>query len=279
MNIATSLGHKASIPRNTVTWLLIAILFFLRIVIVGLVPALMKNSPSWAVTTYEVGTYFVIVAFIWWERHNLSDFFIDRLALIILILGKPYELLLYKLQIPFTYPLRSEVYWLYLPTACGLLLVSRFIYPRLRKIDGKNWLWLLAGIAAGVVLGIMIGYVQRYQFSGATEPLTSSLMFFLPTQQLVSAAIAEEPFFRGFLWGALRRSGWKDGWILIFQAVLFMIAHVYYFGNNPVSFWIFVPFGGLVMGLFAWRSHSIATSMVTHGFGNAVAQMMIYYRF
>ncbi len=134
-------------------------------------------------------------------------------------------------------------------------------------------------IAAGIVLGILLGYLLRYQFPGGTEKLTPSLIFFLPTQQLVFAGLVEEPFFRGFLWGALRKSGWKDLWILIFQTVLFMIGHLYYLGGFPISFWIVVLFGGLVTGLLAWRSRSIATSMVGHGFLNAVGQMVAYYRF
>jgi membrane protease YdiL (CAAX protease family) len=258
---------------------LITVLFFLRIILAGFVPTLMKNPPEWVNTAYKVGTYFIIAVLIWWERQNLADFFIDRLALIILILGKPYELLLHKLQIPFAYPAQSDIYWLYLPIAFGLLIISLLVYPKLNKIKGKNWLWLLAGIAAGIVSGILAGYLLRYQFPGGTEPLTPSLMFFLPTQQLVYAGVTEEPFFRGFLWGALRRSGWKDLWILLFQTVLFMIGHIYYFGNLPMSFWVIVPFAGLVTGLLAWRSRSIATSMAGHGFFNAVGQMVVFCRF
>lgn len=279
MNIAEPIGHRVIVSRNTITWLLIVALFFLRIILAGLVPTLVKNPPSWGYIAYEVGTYFITAVLIWWERQNLAEFFIDRLALIILILGKPYELLLHKLEIPFAYPPQSIVYWLYLPIAFGLLIISFFVYPKLNKVVRKNWLWLLIGIATGIVSGTLIGYLLRYQFPDGTEKLTLSLMFFLPTQQLVYAGIAEEPFFRGFLWGALRRSGWKNGWILIFQTILFMIGHIYYFRGLPVSFWVVVPLGGLITGLLAWRSRSIATSMVGHGFFNAVGQMVAFCRF
>jgi membrane protease YdiL (CAAX protease family) len=36
--------------------------------------------------------------------------------------------------------------------------------------------------------------------------------------QLAHAAIFEEPIFRGFLWGYLRKVNWKEKWILLFQA-------------------------------------------------------------
>ena len=279
MNAAKFVLHRVSLPHNTITWLLIAGLFFLRIVLAGLGLTLMRNPPDWTLPAYEIGTYFLTVVLIWWEREHLAEFFIDKLALLILILGKPYELLLHWLKIPFEYPPQSDVYWLYLPIAFGLLVISLLIYPKLRKLEFTNWLWLLAGIAAGIVFGVAAGYLLRYQSPGGTVRPTFSLMLFLPTQQLVYAGITEEPFFRGFLWGGLRRAGWKDFWILILQTVLFMIGHLYYFESLPLSFWMVVPLGGLVTGVLAWRSRSIATSMAGHGFFNAVAQMVAFCRF
>ena len=134
------------------------------------------------------------------------------------------------------------------------------------------------GIVTGIGVGVLLGYLLRYQFPDGTEKLPSLVLFFLPVQQLVRAGIAEEPFFRGFLWGTLRRAGWKNIWILLFQTILFMIGHLFDFPSYPISFWIVVPLGGLVLGLLAWRSHSIATSMVGHGFMNAVGQMVAFYR-
>ena len=95
--------------------------------------------------------------------------------------------------------------------------------------------------------------------------------------QWLKQRIAEEPFFRGFLWGALRRAGWEDVWIWAFQAALFWLAHIYWLGRSPVSFWV-VPLGGLVFGILAWRSRSIAVSMVAHGLVNGVMQMVLFYR-
>jgi membrane protease YdiL (CAAX protease family) len=278
MNTAKLSTHQVGISRSTMTWLLIAALLVLRVVIAGILPTLLEDPPAWMNITYQLGTYFLTGVLIWWEREHLAEFFIDRLALIILILGKPYELLLHYFQIPQGYPPRSDLYLLYIPIAIGLLLVSVFVYPRLQKIQGRNWLWLLTGIAAGSVAGIVAGYISRYQIPGGAERLTPSLMFFLPTQQLVYAGINEEPFFRGFLWGGLRRAGWKDAWILVFQTILFMIGHIYYFGRLSLSFWVIVPLGGLVTGVLAWRSRSIATSMAAHGCFNAVAQMVAFYR-
>ena len=103
------------------------------------------------------------------------------------------------------------------------------------------------------------------------------LLLFLPLQQMLFAGIIEEPFFRGFLWGALRKAGWKDPWIWLTQAGLFWLAHFYYLGKAPWSTWLIVPAGGLVLGWLAWRSCSIASSILAHGCYNGFGQIVMFY--
>ena len=275
MNTSKLFGRAASIPHNTITWLLIAGLFGLRIILYGVVVAVIKKSPDWINLTFEIGTYFLTFLLVWWEREHLAEFFIDRMALFILILGKPCELVLYLFH---RTPFQSVFYWAYLPISLGLLMVVLFSPCKLNKLQARNWLWLLAGIVTGIAVGILYGYLLRIQFPGRSEKLTLFWALFLPAQQLIYAGIAEEPFFRGFLWGGLRRAGWKDIWILLFQTALFMLGHIYYFGTFPISFWIIVPLGGLITGVLAWRSRSIATSMAWHGISNAVGQMVAFFR-
>ena len=275
LNISFSTTHF----HNAVTWSLIAGMFFLRIILTGIVPTFVKDPPAWISPTFNIGTYLLTALLIWWEREHLAEFFIDKLALVILVFGKPYELLLHWLQIPIQYSPQTGFYLLYLPIALGILIILLFSRPKLPSIQTRNWLWLIIGITAGIVVGWVLGFLLRLQTPGSASTVTPQLLFFLPTIQLVHAGIAEEPFFRGFLWGALRKSGWKDGWILVFQTALFMLGHLYYINSAPISFWIVVPVGGLVTGLLAWKSRSIATSMTAHGFSNAVGQLVTYYRF
>ncbi|WP_282433334.1 CPBP family intramembrane glutamic endopeptidase [Desulfosporosinus sp. FKA] len=95
--------------------------------------------------------------------------------------------------------------------------------------------------------------------------------------QLNSAAILEEPLFRGFFWGYLKNRGWKESWIWLTQAGLFVIGHIYYINKAPLSFWIIVPLSGLVLGFLVWRTRTIATSMVAHGLINSVADLSSNY--
>ncbi len=101
-----------------------------------------------------------------------------------------------------------------------------------------------------------------------SEILVSAVPSFF--YQLGFAGITEEPLFRGFLWGYLRKAGWRERWIWICQIVLFTLGHVYYLHTAPISFWIVVPVNAAVLGVLAWRSRSIATTMACHAADNAL---------
>jgi membrane protease YdiL (CAAX protease family) len=99
-----------------------------------------------------------------------------------------------------------------------------------------------------------------------TIPLLINLFFI----QLGSAAVIEEPLFRSFL----KNQHYNEYLIWLFQAALFMFGHIYYIRVNNFSFFIIVPFSALMFGLCAWRSRSIGTSMIVHGFYDSVIDVI-----
>jgi len=135
------------------------------------------------------------------------------------------------------------------------------------------------GVLTGVIVGVLSGWLSLLEFNPSRSQLTMKVLMLLPIQEMLYAGIAEEPFFRGFLWGALRKRGWKEGWVLAVQGMLFWLAHIYWIERSPVTFWVIVPLGGLVFGLLAWRSRSIGVSMIAHGLVNGVLKMVVFYRF
>lgn len=275
-------AHDGRASRNKVTWWLVAGLLALRIALLGGVRYFTYPDypSSWLQPVFEVGTYLLTALLVWHERDRLSDHHIDTAALVILILGKPLQLLMRALSIPAAWPESSRPYLLWLPISIGLLVALVLARPRLKSMRARDWLWLLAASVIGIAFGALTGYGIRMQNPyRATRRLTTALVAFGPLQQMLHAGMAEEPLFRGFLWGALRRARWKEVWIWLLQAALFWISHIYYLGNVPFSFWVLVPAGGLLFGLVAWRSRSIAASMLAHGFANGVGQMVAFYRF
>jgi membrane protease YdiL (CAAX protease family) len=265
--------------RNRVVWLLITGLFLLRIPFVGGMRYFTWTSTSyWVMPIFEIGTYLLAAILIWLERDRLLDNHVDRLALFIFVLGKPVELLWSRFPGPFGRRLGSEAYLLYLPVAIGLLIGLSRARPKLIKFGPRRWLWLGIGVLTGIIVGALSGRLSKLEFNPLQSQLTLGVLVFLPIREMLYAGIAEEPFFRGFLWGALRRRGWKDIWVLMLQGMLFWLAHIYWLEHSPITFWVIVPLGGLVFGVLAWCSRSIAVSMIAHGLMNGVLNMVVFYQ-
>ena len=67
--------------------------------------------------------------------------------------------------------------------------------------------------------------------------------------------------------------------MMLFQAALFTLAHVYYLKDEAFFPWLIrIMLPSLMIGLVAWQARSIFASMVTHGVFNASANMLIHAR-
>jgi membrane protease YdiL (CAAX protease family) len=219
---------------------------------------------------YTIGTYLVTALLIWSERDRLRDFNIDTLALAFFALGKPVQVMLGLLNIPG---------WPHMPfdvaimAAGAVVLVAAWLRKRqsMPGFNPANWIWLLIAVLIGTICGVLFALSLRNFNPEVRHAVSLADFFFVPLIQLMNAATYEEPLFRGFLWGYLRKLGWRDLWIWLFQAFLFWFGHLYYLFVSPFSLWIIVPLGGLLLGWLAWRTRSVAVSMVGHGFINGIA--------
>ncbi len=169
-----------------------------------------------------------------------------------------------------------------------LFIVLRKKRPDILKLQKTSWRWFGIGILAGIGQALILGYPMSFQVDLSQMPykptLLTELLPILPVflYHLGYAAVDEEPLFRGFLWGHLRKAGWNAWWIWLFQALLFMLGHIYYLTHLPISFWIIVPVGGLVLGLLAGKTRTTASSMAAHGLSNvlipAIGRLIAAYR-
>jgi len=91
--------------------------------------------------------------------------------------------------------------------------------------------------------------------------------------QLSSAARSEEPLFRGFLWGYMKREGIKNIWICLVQVMLFWFGHIYYI-DTGVNFWIIHPLMALLLGMLVWKTKSITHTMMLHSCINTFADYL-----
>jgi uncharacterized protein len=143
--------------------------------------------------------------------------------------------------------------------------------------------------AAGAVVAAGIGYytvtaiwASIFKLHG-TDKLPSELGVNRSTVALVAAAlfvcviapIAEEFFFRGFIFGALRKwpitvAGRNIGtWVAaIVTGILFGLAHT---GSASPQYLVPLGFLGFVLCLVRWRTRSLYPCMALHSINNSLA--------
>ncbi len=268
-------------PRHQqIAWFVLSLLLLLRlpftIIIIFLLPIENQNGSA----IYEVGTYLLTAFLVLWEYDNLSDFHIETSALALIIFLRPVQTLILN-------------YWgvdspLAFPNPFGLMLsaisIGLFIALwrkgwRLTPVSRATLGWLIVGLFAGIFVSVLenlklfsssLSHVHSFRIAPVLVPTSLNLLY-----HLSFAPINEEPLFRGFLWGYLRRRQWNETWIWLLQGGLFTIAHVYFASQYPVIFWIFIPFSGLLLGWLAWRARTIAPGMLAHALINGSVYILI----
>lgn len=282
MDTVSNINGSPKTRHKTVGWLLVGGLLFLRLPFSAGIRYF--SQPEWVSTVYQIGTYLLTACLIWWERKRLRDFHIDRLALIIIVLFKPIQTLILAWwglkdhALAFPRPLSLSLWGI----AIGLTVILWHNRSDLPKFHKTSLSWFGIGTVVGIATAIILGFPMSLQIDPGQltrkPEILPTLIYAIPSfpYQLGYAAVSEEPLFRGFLWGYLRQSKWKDRWICLFQTGLFTLYHIYYLNTAPISFWITVPIAALIMGVLAWRTRSISASMAAHGAMNTLAYAIGY---
>lgn len=265
--------------RRILTWAIIGIYLVLRIGLVSVSRVITRmQPPDWIDAVYQLSAYILVVLLVCINHKCLAKYNIDRLALFLLIVGMLANSLLTKMKLPFPVPSTIDISTVYVLVAVFLLV---FVLARLsifKSLNVPSLVYIVAAFVVGLAGATVTGFLIRMtQPTFSPQHATVLQLALLPVQQFSYAALSEEPFFRGFLWGALRESGFKDRGAFIIQAVLFWLAHVYYLNVYPLSFWFIVPLGAVLFGLLVWLSKSLSTSLIAHGLMNGVGQAIAFY--
>ena len=266
--------------HHQIAWLIIALLLFLRIPFTIAVTFFHPIEDQSGGAVYEVGTYLLTASLIYWERRRLAEFHIDRYALAFILFLRPLQTLIlayWKVDSPMAFPHpMGLLIWVISIGSILLLWQSGFKPARASFITVG---WLAIGIFAGICVSVA-GNLNSFRsmFSPNPYPPSAQLITSMSLNlvyHLGFAPINEEPLFRGFLWGHLRELKWKDGWILILQAILFACAHVYFAGRYPLMFWVYIPAAAILFGYLTLRSRSIAPAILAHGMINGSVYVLI----
>jgi membrane protease YdiL (CAAX protease family) len=269
--------------HQQVTGIILILLLLLRIPFVIAIIYLMPIDNESGATFYEVTTYLLIALLIWWERSKLSDFHIDTWALAFIIFFRPLQTLIlsyWHVDNPLTFPRPFGILlWL---ISIGLVVALWLSGFKPAPFSSSTLGWFAIGLLAGLLISVSGNLIP---FQSALKNIHARQVNLIPVftstginilYHLGFAPVNEEPLFRGFLWGYLRRYNWKEVWIWLFQAGLFTLAHVYYANRYPLNFWLFIPGAALVLGLMTWRSRTIAPGILTHALINASVYMVVF---
>jgi membrane protease YdiL (CAAX protease family) len=172
----------------------------------------------------------------------------------------------------------------FVAAAIYLAAIQRHARPRdfgFRRTRGSRAVgWVLAGGASYYLL--TWAYAAIFNLHG-TDKLPSELGVNRSTAALVGAAVfvcviapmAEEFFFRGFLFGVLRRwrimlFGRDVGTVMaaVVVGILFGLAHT---GSASPEYLVPLGFLGFVLCLIRWRTGSLYPCMALHSFNNSLA--------
>ncbi len=252
-------------------------LFLLRfplLIIVSFVPINVGKNVIFVL--FMNGTYLLTSLLLILERKRLAELKFNLFAVIIFVLAPIVRIFAYQ-ELRITTP-----FWdLWFPAGMSILMgvFCVFQYKRLQRDNAKYYIkWILISVIVGALIAIVSSGVDMMvdpQTRGNMKAGVSILIsaFFI---QLANAAVSEEPLFRGFLWGYLENKGWKQYRILLFQAGLFGLGHIYYLPENPIYFlWtILIP---IILGFLVMKSKSVGSSMIAHGMVNSLSDMIQHY--
>ena len=133
-----------------------------------------------------------------------------------------------------------------------------------RRFDMKKGLLLVAAIVLiGLAIGALYEYILEHAFDQASSDMYTALtdsglgMATLAVTAVIVAPLAEEVFFRGFLFPAIgRRYGLV--WGIVVSGALFAIAHVGSGGLVPA----FIL--GILLAWLYWKTGSLWPCILTH---------------
>lgn len=269
-----------TVNHQVVFWTALVLLLILRIPLFSWVVYWIPSTAAWIHPLFEIGTYTLIVFLIWWERENLQIHHMDALAIIIIILFKPLSTIILFFWVPndpIAFPnLLSFSFSIVAFILIVLILRKKIV---LRMEIRRTIFWFIVGGFLGIALFIVEGIIMIKYLNIPTPINPGNTAWIYPIYQLGYAAVPEEPFFRGFLWGGLKKAGVKDLWILLIQAALFTSSHIHLITRSqPILLFGCIFIDAIIMGVLVWRSRLLSSTLSFHGFanGSAIAQYWVY---
>lgn len=222
----------------------------------------------------RVLTYLLTAVLIWMERSDLLSFNIDKASVWVFLLGRTLltfvMLLFYNMGKDAIFLWGAFLVYVYIAITLWRALPRKFLHNNGWKplLIWTGFGFLSSTLIAAALIALAYWGLKTKSFQ---SPWLEALMHYTYglIQSLCNPALTEEPIFRGFLWGYLKKMGLRDGWVLLITSGLFVISHPTFFMTKwLISLLLISPFV-LLLGFLVWRSRSLVPSMIAHMAYNA----------
>ena len=275
-------SRESSIQR-TINWVILGVALAGRLGLSLLLKLNPRMKEPWDLRLMSL-TLILVSFFIIFNYRNLKHYKFSKLSVWMILVFKLLSMATIVLSNP-NRPLAKLFEPLELLAVAALLGMALSLRDWLLSkplADSKEVKWLGVAVLGGLLVVALSAYPQALQIRGRVpdfnQPSWSNLLLALIALpfQIGYAGVFEDPIFRGVLWGKLRESRWRNWIILLFQTLLFSLAHIHYLPHQAYAFWVTVPLGGLMLGALAWGSGSIAAPMLAHGIINSLIGFAAY---
>jgi hypothetical protein len=252
--------YKNQLSIKKITFVLFLFLLLWNILIPFLFRLLQQDVIKyWVEVSYRSVNYVLVSITIWLNKDDLQRLNIDRFFIIIFIVAG----VILSLYLPF--PARVVI-------CLVILFISLLLWLGLLKFGGgpKNKGQTIILIVVLLIPSILTTFRAEPPLNWA---IIESMILNAALNADLSQVVIEEVIFRGLLWMFLADLNLRTLYIILIQALLFWLAHSFYLSSNPITFWVYMPFHSILLGIIVWRSKSISASSIGHFLINVVVSL------
>lgn len=239
------------------------ILLFVVLLLYGILKINNADLPShqifeeldgWIKTLVLLLTLFCMLA------ENIEDFNFDRSTIIILVVSGAF--LSYNI-------------FQFTANVILIVMITRLTKRKWSSISQINWKWLVLSLVCTALVLISSTMVSIHiikdlsitEHDGIPSMFALIGIFFI---NICFTAVWEEVFFRGLLWGYLKKMKFKIWQIALVQFFIFWLLH-YNGESTNLSFYISLPLEIFVQTLLVYKSKQLAPSIISHALYNTFA--------
>jgi hypothetical protein len=221
---------------------------FLQLFHISILPSWMEGLrliQQWTFYFWENGSFVFVGAIIVVNRFDLKSLNIDKYFIAIFVISGA---------------IYSIYFWRSTGWAAALMAIILLILSTRKEYEFVSAETNLRRTIVMILIAFFLGLLlisDSFDINKFKEAVHYSIT-------RIPFAAVEEVIFRGLFWMFLRNLNWSELKIVVSQAILFWLSHIYYMFTDAILFWLVVPALSILLGIIVWRAKSITPSALAH---------------